>query len=244
MTRRLIALSALAALAIGCGSPLENAVGSLVEQARLDDPQVSATYSDNRELLESVEAIPLWIDTLENDESGKVKRWAATILGNIRDPSALPALADAMSAGDRDVREACVNAIKQFDAAQASGAFVRVLETGSRDATAVALGEMSRLEAHDPKAVGAVSAVAMAGDELVGNTAVNTLGDIGGDAAVDALGEIVGDSGVPMRVRSHALDILSRTDSPMVAGKLEELVERLGNEEGTEELVAKARELS
>lgn len=244
MTRRLIALFALAVLAIGCGSPLENAVSSLVEQARLDDPQVSATYGDNRELLESAEAIPLWVDTLQNDESPKVKQWAATILGNIGDASALPALADAMSMGDRDVREACVNSIKQFDSELASGAFVRVLQTGHRDATAVALGEMSRLEVHDAQAVDAVATVARSGDELVGNTAVNTLSDIGGDGAVDALATIVGDATVPMRVRSHALDTLGRMDHPMVGSKLEELVEQLSNEDGADELLTRARELS
>ena len=104
-TRPLAAI-VLLALCGACGSPLERAAGRLVEQARLDDPQVNETYQQNKELLESPEAVPLWIETLQSDDSPKVKRWAAVLLGNIGDETALPALTAALSADDRDLRDA------------------------------------------------------------------------------------------------------------------------------------------
>lgn len=244
MIRRLVPVIALAAMIVACGSPLQRAVNSLVEQARLDDPQVSATYNDNKDLLESAEAVPLWIDLLQNNDSPKVQRWAASILGNIGDESSLSALAGAVSSSNREVREAAVDSLRQFDPAMASGAFVQVLQTGNRDGQAAALGEMSRLQIQDPGAVAAIAAVAGSGDELMGTNALNTLADIGDDEAVAAIVAIAGDTSQSMRLRSHAIDMLGHVENATVADKVQELIGALRNEEGAEELLSKARGLS
>ena len=176
MNRRAIAALALAAFAVACGSPLQNAANRLIEQVRLGDPLANQTYTENEELLLSAEAVPIWTDALENSDSPQVQAWAAQMLGAIGDESTLPVLAAAM-AGNRDVRDAAVDAIRQFPDAPAGSAFVMALESGNRDAEATALAQISRLET--PEAVDVVAGIAGRGDSLTSRSALVTLGDIG-----------------------------------------------------------------
>ena len=163
-------------VATSCGTPVENASQQLIEQVRLGDPLAQQTYDENLEILESAEALPIWVAALANDDSGQVKQWAAQIIGNIADASALPALAAAMS-DSRGVRDAAVAAIRQFDDAAAAGAFTQALAEGSRDAKVTALSQLSRLETGAEAAVGAIAASAASSDALVARTSIDTLSD-------------------------------------------------------------------
>lgn len=238
MKLRSFAVLVLALSVIACGSPLENASSQLIEQVRLGDPLAEQTYAENQELLESQEALPIWLDALQHDDSPQVKQWAARILGNIGDASALPALAAAMS-DSRDVRDAAVDAIRQFPDDQAADAFISVLSDGTRDAKALALARLSRLQT--PKAVPAVASVASGGDDLLGQTAANTLGDIGTDEAAAALAKLAMDATLDPALRSAAITNLGRIDSPGVGEQITMVVESLSSEEGAGELLAQAR---
>ena len=98
MNQRQLAVILLASVLAACGTPLENATSTFKEQVRLGDPDAQQTFADNRELFESAEALPIWLDALANADSPQVQLWAATLIGNIGDSSALPALADARMA--------------------------------------------------------------------------------------------------------------------------------------------------
>lgn len=229
---------ALALLAVACGSPLENTSSELIEQVRLGDPLAEETYAENRELLESEEALPIWMDALENHQSPQVRQWAARMLGNIGDPEAIPALAAAMSQG-RDVRDAAVTAIKQFPEEQAVEAFVMVLSEGNREAKSVALTQVSRLGADE--AIPAVAAVAAEGAGILSETATNTLGDLGSDEAAAALATLILDDSLSDETRESAIINLGRVDSEGAAEHVEIVISGL-EEEGAEDLLARARE--
>jgi len=209
MNRRVIGAFVLMVLTVACGSPVQKAANKLIEQVRLGDPLAQQTYAQQKDLLESAEALPIWIEALQNGDSPQVKEWAAQILGNIGDPSALQALAGALS-GPRNVRDAAVAAIKQFPEDQAAAAFVAALESGERDGQAVALAQLSRLRPEE--AVEAVAAIAASDDELLSRTAIDTLGDIGGDAAAEALVALVIDPQIGVDSRRQALMNLGRVE--------------------------------
>jgi len=232
--RQLVAIAMTAALA-ACGSPLENTSGTFMEQVRLGDPAAQQTYAENRELLESAEALPIWLDALANADSPQVKRWAATLLGNIGDASALPALAAAMS-GPRDVRDAAMDAIGSFDAADAAATFADVLGSGERDAQAPALAALARMGADAGPAVPAVAAAAASGENLIASTAVNSLGDIGTDEAAQALAEIAMNTAMEMGRRRSAIQSLQRIESDAAAAALETVAAAVADEDGAEAL--------
>lgn len=241
MHRSLKPVALLAALAvIACGSPVENATSTLIEQIRLGDPLAQTTYAENKELIESEEALPIWIATLQDSEDAQVGVWAAQILGAIGNEDALPALVSAMS-GPRDVRDAAVDAIKRFPDDVAVRAFIDALRSDSRDAQATALGQLARLG--DTSATAAVAEVARGDNPLVANTAVNTLGDLGGPDAAAALGEMVVDSSLPMETRSAALSNLGRIDAELAAAQLEAIVTALEGQEDASELLEAARQM-
>lgn len=219
MNRRVIAALALLAFTVACGSPLQNAARTLFEQISLDDPAAPATFEENKELFLSPEAVPLWVEALESNDSAKVRVWAAEILGRIGDESSLPTLAASMS-DSRDVRDAAVNAIRQFPEDQAGRAFVQAIEEGNREAQGAGLAQISRLEAVD--AVPAVALIAASGDVMISRTAIDTLGDIGDGAAAEALAALVTKTDLDSGCRRQAMLNLNRI-------------------EGTEELVATVR---
>lgn len=236
MKRPALLVLVLAFAVAACGSPVENATATLIEQVRLGDPLAQQTYAENQELLESEEAFSIWMDTLRNSDSPQVQSWAAQMLGNIGNPEALPALAEAMD-GSRGVRDAAVGAIRQFEQEQSTEAFVTVLENGSRDAQAIALAQLSRVGGDD--AIDAVQTVAMSGDPLLGTTATNTLGDIGSPAAASALADMASDPALPADVRSSAIANLARLDS--VDEEMARVIASLEAEEGADELLAQAQ---
>lgn len=240
MKLRTFGLLVLTTLVIACGSPVENALRQLTEQVRLGDPLAEQTYADNRELLESEEAVPIWLDTLRTSESPQVKSWAARILGTIGDPEALPALAEAMS-DTRDVRDSAVAAIIQFPDEQAADAFIEVLDSGTRDAKAIALARLSRLRAE--QAVPAVAEVAADEDDLLAQTAMNTLADIRSDEAAAALARLATDASLDPGRRSLAIASLGRIGSAGADQQIQLVVEALQQEEGAEELLSQARAL-
>lgn len=209
MKRRAIGALTLLALTVACGSPVERATNKLMEQVRLGDPLARETYEENKDLLLSAEALPIWTEALQNNDSPQIKQWAAQLLGDIGDESSLPVLAAALSE-TRDVREAAVAAIKQYDDQQACDAFVLALESGEREAQAVALPQISRLKAS--RAVPAVATVGRSDDELVSRTAIDTLGDIGDSTAADALAAMVTDAELGAASRAQALRNLRRIE--------------------------------
>ena len=235
--RRLLAALLLASLTVACGSPLENAAGAFMEQIRLGDPAAQQTYAENRELLESAEALPIWTDAVANADSPQVRRWAATLIGNIGDESSLPALSAAMSDA-REVRDAAIDAIGQFEPAAAAGAFASALSEGSRDAQTPALAALARMGADADPAIDAIAAAAGSDESIVANTAVNTLGDIGTDNAVAALSAMATDTAVDMGRRRSAIQALQRVENPAAAAALTEIGAAIAEEEGADDLRA------
>lgn len=220
-----------------CGSPAENAVTELIEQVRLGDPLASSTYANNQELLESSEVVALWVDTLANDESTAVKAWAAQILGAAQDTRALPALTAAL--GDaREVRDAAVDALMLFPVESAVSAFVNALESSSRDARAVSLAQLSRLQNAD--AVPAIVDVAYGDDALVAREALNTLGDLSDERAAMALAEYALDSENPMPMRLAAIVNLGRVQDTSALDQLDASINAL-QAEGANELADAAQ---
>ena len=231
MHRSLKTIALLAAL---------NATSTLIEQVRLGDPLAQSTYADNKELIESPEAVPIWIATLQEDEDVQVRVWAAQILGATGNEDALPALVGAMS-GPRDVREAAVSAIRRYPDDAAVRAFTDALRSDSRDAQSAALGVLARLGSTD--ATAAVVEVARGDNPLVASTAVNTLGDLGGADAATALGEMVVDPNLPRDLRTAALSNLGRIDAETSGPALDAAIAALEGQEDAAALLEAARQM-
>ena len=237
MNHRQLAVVLLACALAACGTPLENGSSTFMEQVRLGDPQAQQTFNDNRELFESAEALPIWVDALANADSPQVKRWAATLIGNIGDPSSLPALAAAMS-DSRDVRDAAIDAIGAFDAGDAAGAYASVLQDGDRDAQAPALAALARMGADAGPAVKDIATAASTSETLIASTAVNTLADIGTDGAAESLADLATNTALDMDRRRASIQALQRIDSEAAAAALEQVSTTLAEEEGADELRA------
>ena len=227
-----------------CGTPVENASQQLIEQVRLGDPLAEQTYNENLEILESAEALPIWIDALENDDSNQVKQWAAQIIGNIGDTAALPALAAAMSAS-RGVRDAAVAAIRQFDDATASGVFAQALGEGTRDAQIAALSQLSRLETGADLAVGAIAVSAASSDELVARTSMDTLSDIANDEACAVIAAVATNAGLTPEMRADAVATLGRIQNDASAAQIDAVVAALqdADDDDAADLLAQAQSL-
>ncbi len=237
MNHRHLAVILLASALAACGTPLENAASTFKEQVRLGDPAAQQTFAENRELFETAEALPIWLDALENADSPQVQRWAATLVGNIGDSSSLPALANAMS-GDRGLRDAAIDAIGTFDAAEAADAYAMALQDGSRDAQAPALAALARMGPDAEPAVKAIATAAAANEALIASTAINTLADIGTDGAAASLAGLATNRALDMDRRRSAIQSLQRIDSEAAAVALAEISTALADEEGAEELRA------
>lgn len=242
MNRRLIGVLALLVAVAACGSPVESAVGTLKEQVRLGDPLAQSTYQEQQELIESEEAVPLWIETLRNDEDAEVRKWAAQILGSTTDSAALPALTEALS-GPREVREAAANAIHQYEPAQAAEAFADALTNGTRDAQALALAQISRLD--QPEVVPAVVEAAASDDDLIAGASINTLGDLGGPEAAEALAAIALDPSRSPDIRSSAITNLGRLGADVAGEHLDSVISALEEDGGevAEQLLGQARSM-
>lgn len=235
MQRRVLAIVILTGLLVACGTPLENAMSTFVEQVRLGDPAAQQTYADNRELLESAEAVPMWVEQLETAEAPAVKRWAANILGNVADESSVQALSNAMSDANRDVRDAATDAIAKFDPEIASRAYADALD-GSRDAQAAALAAIARMGSDAQGAVDAVANLASQGGDLLADTAMNTLADIGSAEAATELGNLAMNTSLSMEQRVHAVQALQRVDDPAAQEVLSQVSAAIAEEEGADEL--------
>jgi HEAT repeat protein len=241
MHRSLKTVALLAALAaIACGSPVENATSTLIEQVRLGDPLAQTTYAENKDLIESEEAVPIWIAELQGAEDIQVRVWSAQILGSIGNDDAMPALVGAMS-DVRDVREAAIDAIRRFPDDVAVRGFIDALQSDSRDAQSAALGQLARLG--DVQASDAVAEVARGDNPLVADTAVNTLGDLGGANAAAALAALVVDPAVPMERRAHALSNLGRIGGELAQAQMETIITELEGQEDASELLETARQM-
>lgn len=229
-----VALAALGVV-VACASPTESAVDEIVEQVRLDDPAAQGTYAQNRELLESEEALPLWIEHLENDPNPGVRRWAAIALGNIGDAQAVPALTEALH-DERDVRGAATGALVQIGEEEAAEAFAAALvaEEAPRDSRIHCLVQLARLASADH--VDAIVTTVRSEDPLVAETAINTLGDIGSEEAVEPLGAIAADPSADPSIRRAAVINLGRIGGEAAQAQLEAVGAALEDEEGAEEL--------
>lgn len=241
MIRRSTLSIILLALAVAaCGSPAENAVSRLIEQVRLGDPLAGGTYAADKELIDSAEVRPIWVEALLTDESAEVRKWAAQILGASGDAAVLPELVTAMS-DERTVRDTAVEAIRSFPEDQAAAAFADALRSGNRDAQVASLGQLARLGSDS--ATSAVADTARIDDALVAKTATNTLGDIGSDAAAAALAQLAMDPAIGMDVRSAALSNLGRIQTPAGSDQLAAVIEALASQEEAAELLASAQRL-
>ena len=63
MRRRAIGALTLLAVTVACGSPVQRATNKLMEQVRLGDPLARETYEEDKDLLLSSEAVPIWTET-------------------------------------------------------------------------------------------------------------------------------------------------------------------------------------
>lgn len=227
----------LGVIAAGCASNTESAVNELIEQVRLQDPQAMMSYQETQELVESPEALPLWIEALENDPSAEVKEWAARLLGRIGDPQAAPALTEALD-GPRKVREAAGASLLQIGEEEAEAAFIEALKNGSRDAQIYCLVELERLGSSD--AAPAIADVVRDGDPFAAQTAVNTLGGLDVPTSAEALAGLAADTSLPEDIRRQTISNLGRLSVAEADQHLEQLVALL-EEQGEGELAAAAR---
>lgn len=232
-----VAVAALG-LSIACagGDPLTR----LMEQARLGDPEVQMTYTENQAAIEDPESIPALVDYLTNDPSSDVRQWSALILGRIGDAQAVPGLTTALSDDDTEVRGRAVAALQLIGEADAEGAFIEVLSSGSRQARITALVELEK--SGSVAAIPAISETARSDDDLVSGSAVNTLGGISDPAAAAALVSLAMDAGLSEDVRRSAIMNLGRMSTMESSAGLQEIIDGLSSQEGAEELVQLARD--
>lgn len=240
MLRRIALIITLVTLTIACGGS-GSALDDLFEQARLNDPLVTRTYQENREIIEVPASIPTLADHLQNDPSPEVRQWCATILGRIGepDPQALAALTAALSDENQDTRDRAVAALQQIGEDQAEAAYIEALRSGSRDAKITVLVELEKAMSVD--AVPAIVELAKANEGMVSKNAIDTLGGIGGVSAVAPLVEIALDPDMPENLRHAAILNLGRIDLPEADAALQEVITGLSEQPGTEALQEFAR---
>jgi HEAT repeat protein len=242
MYRRFVGAIVLLLLAVGCGSPAQRAVNELIGQVALDDPQASVTYNENREILESAEALPLWIAALQTSASPEVQTWAARLLGRIGDPEAVPVLSEALQNGQRDVQEAAASALMLIGEEQAEEAFIAAIKDGNRDAKIHCLIQLESMGSLN--AIPAIAEAAKADDALLASSAVTALAGIGSPAAAAPLADLAIDWTVAPDVRQAAVLALGRLagTGPEVAENLQRVVTEIEGQEGIEELQALAQQ--
>lgn len=240
MSRRILAPVVVLALAVGCAGGAESAVNQLAEQVRLNDPLATQTYEQSREQLESQEALPLWIDLLQEDPNNDVKLWAARILGNIGDPQAVPALTSALDA-PKPVREEAANALLKIGEEEAAQAFTEALPDASSEAQIFLLVELEELDATD--SIPAVVEVARGDSSLVAEAAITSLAGFGEAAVVaEPLRDLALDEGLDISVRQAAIRALGRVEGPEADQALQAVVDGLQEQGAAEELVTLAQE--
>jgi hypothetical protein len=239
MLRHTALIIALTAAIAACGGGSGGALNDLLEQVRLDDPLSDRTYQENREAIEVAASIPALTDHLANDPSPKVRQYCALILGRIGDPQAVPALTQALGDTDSGTRDRAVAALRQIGEDQAEAAFIEAVRTGSRDAKITVLVELER--GMSTAAVPAVVELAKANEGMVSKNAIDTLGGIGDVSAVPPLQEIALDANMPENLRQAAILNLGRIDAPEADAALEAVITGLGEQPGTEALIAFAR---
>jgi len=242
MYRRLIGTIILLLLAVGCGSPAQRAVNQLIEQVALDDPMASVTYNENREVLESAEAMPLWIAALQTSASPAVQMWAARLLGRIGSPEAIPALSEALQNGERDVQVSAAAALVLIDEEQAEEAFIAAIRDGNRDAKIHCLIELEKMGSVN--AIPAIAEAARAPDAMLASGAITALAGIGSPEAAGPLADLAIDWTVPPEVRKAAILSLGRLagTGPEVTENLQRIVTEIEGQEGIEELQALAQQ--
>ena len=197
MLRRTAVIFALVLFTVACSGGSGGAVQDLMEQVRLDDPLADRTYQEQREQIETPEAIPALTEYLANDESANVRAWSALILGRIGDAQAVPALTAALSDPDAGTRDRAVSALGQIGEAEAEDAFIEALASGSREAKITVLVELER--AASVKAIPTIAETARAGDGMVSKNAIDTLGGIGDASAAAPLVELALDTSLEDR---------------------------------------------
>lgn len=239
MSRRILAPVVALALATGCAGGAQGAVNELVEQVRLNDPLATQTYEQNREILESQEALPIWIEVIQEDPNSDVKLWAARILGNIGDPEAVPALTAALDS-PKEVREEVANALQKIGEDHATGAFAEALPDASAGTQIFLLVELESLQ--DTDAIPAIVEVARGDSTFVAEAAATALGGLGDPAAAEPLRDLALDESLDPQVRQAAIRALGRLDAPEAAEAQQAVVEGLEGQQGAEELHTLAQE--
>ena len=243
MLRRIAMLTVLAALstfAIGCSGGGGGPLNTLMDEVRLDDPLANRTYAESQETIEVPESVPALIEFLANDESAKVRAWSALILGRIGDPQAVAALTGALSDTDIDTRDRAVAALGLIGEAEAEGAFIEALGSGTRQAQITALVELEK--ARSVTAIPAIIDTARAGLDLISKNAIDTLGGIDDPAAAAPLVELALSAGLDESLRRAAIMNLGRMTVPEASTGLQEVITGLGGQEGTDELLQLARD--
>lgn len=239
MSRRIFATVVLLVLAVGCASGAQSAVDELVEQVRLEDPLSTQTYTQNQEVLESQDALPIWIDVIEQDQNPDVRLWAARILGNIGDPQAVPALTAALDS-PKEVREEAANALEKIGEEHAAQAYAEALPDASAETQIFLLVELESLQ--DADAIPAIVEVARGDSTLVAEAAVQSLSGIGGAPAAESLRDLALDDGLDPGVREAAIRGLGRLEAPEAQEALQAVVDGLEGQEDAEELHTLAQE--
>jgi HEAT repeat protein len=242
MYRRFFGTVILLLLVVGCGSPAQRAVNELIGQVALDDPMASVTYNENREVLESEEAMPLWIAALQTSASPEVQTWAARLLGRIGNPEAVPALSEALQNGQRDVQEAAASALVLISEEQAEEAFIAAVKDGNRDAKILCLIQLERMGSLN--AIPVIAEAAREPDALLASSAITALAGIGSPQAATPLADLAIDWTVAAEVREAAIIGLGRLagTGPEVTENLQRIVTEIEGQEGIEELQALAQQ--
>ena len=243
MRRRFVGILIVAALVSACGGP-ESTVNELLEQARLDDPDVIRTHRENQDILESEAAMPFLISALENDPSPQVRRWCVRLLGRIGNGEAAPALTAALSDDDKDTREGAAVALNMLSeatgGATAEDAFIEVLRSGSTPAKIMVLVELEQMKS--VSAIPAIAELARSGNPLIAAPATDALGGIGDAAACAPLAEIALNASLAESLRRQAIRNLGRIEAPEATLSLQQVVDQLGEQAGADELRQLARD--
>ncbi len=243
MLRRIAILTVLttfSAFAIGCSGGGGGPLNALMDEVRLDDPRANRTYTESQAAIEVPESVPALIEFLANDESPKVRAWSALILGRIGDPQAVPALTAALSDTDSDTRNRAVAALGLLGEAEAEGAFIEALGSGTREAKITALVELEK--AGSVTAIPAITETARANEGMVSRNAIDTLGGIDDASAAGPLVALALSAGLDESLRRAAIMNLGRMTVPEAAAGLQEVITGLGEQEGADELLQLARD--
>ena len=137
-------------------------------------------------------------------EDADLRVQAALILGERRDPRAIPALMNAVADADQNVRFHAVEALGRLRATQAIETLVRIAEERDFFLAFPAIEALARIGEVNV----APKLVPLLAEELLSSAVVEALGELGDDVVVEPLVELMGTPNAPVEAIAEALAVL------------------------------------